>query len=180
MKPKPTINGQCARCYLGSVKVTRRPLLVVGCGPHRDQDMAFALKHAPGALVMAVNRGGHGLPVKPTYIATLHLAGKGEYMVTGKEEVHALATPRVKRWPGGSTRWDIKPMASSGLFGVIVGAALGYCPVVTVGIEMDKGWYGSAANRSIWKSVWAPVLRGRVFGLSGLPAELFGPPPSWW
>lgn len=161
--------------------------LVIGPAPCWADDMARLDRLCPGiagrAVLVAVNAAGIFWPHRIDWWATLHL----EFMPGWHAARTAAGFPppanvvsATPEWPGVTIMND-EWKGSSGLYGVQLALALDLLPAVLIGIPLnDSGYHGGGQQPhaySVFHPAWrnaAPWLRGRVFSMSGFPADLLG------
>ena len=180
----PTIEGVVAIDYINSMSVLEdKTLIVMGSAPGHIRELRRVLRIYPDADIMTVNRAGRGIKYTVKHVATMHSVecarGRDDDVVRLGDippgaVVHGLncngvESPRVDR------KWKIEPCCGgSGLFACVVGLALGYQRIMTVGIHLRVPPYNDDTLINCWAYVWYPVFKPYVRGWSGIPREIYG------
>lgn len=167
----------------------RGELLVCAGGRTLWDDLA---RYRRRGDVMAVNWSGCHLPLPIKHWASLHgdmlslwLRLRACWAAEGHIHSHSLAAEH----PGVEAGWDFDPSPPcSGLFGALVGLALGYAPVVLAGCPetLDGHFYdppgepgtytNNAGHEAVWLHARDTIFAGRVRSLSGNTRDWLGEP----
>ena len=162
------------------------PLLVCGSGRSLHEDVA----RAPVMDALAVNHAILHARCKIRHIASLHEDALPHWAwfrkTWGEGHLHSHSH---KEGPGVENVWRGLEGAPpcSGLFGAVVGLAMGYAPITLAGVPEDNeghfydppgspGDYLTSDNRQAWFWFRDNVFRGRVRSLSGRTREWLGAP----
>jgi len=190
--PLPDVAGTCDG-----------PLIIAGGGHNLVRDLTIAVGKSPNADLMAVNDAGMYLEGMthwfsahsdffPAWCEVRSKRLKMLFGINGSNPVNLHAKQGGE--PVAQYHWPIngKYGPLSGHSAAIVGVALGYAPIILVGIPADalghffpapieRGWdgpydHGQGAHLKAWELLRDGYFEGKVKSVSGNTMKILGAP----
>ena len=168
------------------------PLVIIGPAVN-VWDEVEKYGQATSVTRMAINEM---IPITPVFLSSIHHAVSmhPEVVIGGKIMVnnhgihcHTHSMRQYNSRDSIEHLWGMRGITHSGLFGAVIAVLMGYYPVVLCGMPADDSpycygpkswrvkWHEGETAHGAWKPL-VPVLKGKVFSMSGNTRKWFGAP----